>query len=290
MASGVTTMTTLAELIPEITLRVDYLYQNAAIGRALVDTRDISGIPGKTVEWPRLDAFSASTSPAEGATPTSHAADSGDTTSLTIVRKAVYVQFSDLARKAANITVEEIAKAMVMAQAKEIDSLIFGVTTGTTDYTTSAGATNAALSITHVLAGLNLLELNEVDDSLYAVVHPFQYKSIRSALTPVANDDAIAIGIADVMNKEAFVSRAYGINWFKTNRISKSTVDATANVYNGLLFSKRGIGYAFSWLAQSGLETNREPKGAYDDLIINWADSAGIIYSSAVCELDSTSA
>lgn len=288
MASGFTTTTSLAELIPEITLGVDYIFQHIDVGRSLVTYRDVSNQPGVTVEFPIYTEVAASTSPGETATPTSHQMDIS-MQSLTIAKRSVFVGLGDLTKKGMTDSPETVGRAMGMAMVKAIDASIFNVIS-TTNYATSAGSTDQNMSITYVLNGLNLLEVNEatIEDGLHCVVHPRQYKTIRSALTPTANDDGVAVGIASDMAKNAMVSRAFGLNWFVTNRVSSRTVDATANCDSGLIFSPRGIGYAFSWLEENGIEGIRSDE-ALTKLLLNWADSAGVIYASGVCTLYSTS-
>jgi hypothetical protein len=80
----------------------------------------------------------------------------------------------------------------------------------------------------------------------------------------------------------------FGANWFVTNRISSRTVNATASCWSGLVFNPRGLGYAFSWLYANGIEMIRGTE-AVSKMLLNWADSAGVIYSSGVCTLYSTS-
>ena len=289
MATGFTTTTALTELIPEITLAAAYIYQDKAIGRSLVSVYDISNRPGTTVEVPRWTEVSGSTGVSETGTPSSHAMDLTVPT-LTIARRSVYVLLGDLARKGASGDMASaIGEAMAMAMAKQDDTAIFNIVTGTTNWTTATGATDGAFAIGYMLDGILLLEQNEVDDQLYGVLHPFQYDPIRDALTPVANDDGIAIPQAGEMVRRAFVNEMFGVQWFKTNRISSGTVSSTGDVYNGLLFSKRGIGYGFSWLEVPGVEFERDAATASTKMIINYADSAAVVYNSAVCKLYSTS-
>ena len=286
MASGFTTTTSLTELVPEITREVDTIYQNASIGRQLVNYQDVTGERGTIFEFPELTEVVASTGVGETAAPTSHQLDI-TMPYLTIARKSVYVGPGDLAMKASNITPAAIARAMVKAQDKEIDTIIFGVTVGTTNFATSAGSTDQSMSISYALAGLVLLEKNEIDEIPNAVMHPQQYQYIRTGLTPVANDDAISVSIADVMSRDAYVGRAFGMNWFNTNRVSSGTVDTTDDVYNGLIFAPSAIGYCFSWLYENGIESVRDPVTAVTKLVLNWADSAGVIKASGVCEVNS---
>lgn len=289
MATGVTASTNLTELVPEITLEADFIYQNMALGESLVRVVDISGMPGLTVEFPIFTEVDGSDAPGETGAPTSHQMDLTMPT-FTVARRAVNVHLGDLARVGAQgDTVSQIGRAMGLAKAKQVDNRIFGILTGTTNWTTRAGATNAALTITHILDGLNLLELNEVDDQLFGVYHPFQYKTIRSALTPIANDDGIAVGIADEMSRNGTVSRAFGITHFVTNRVGSGTEDATANVYNGLLFSRDGIGYGKKSMGVNGIEFQREAEDALTKMIDNWADTADVVRVEAVCKLYSTS-
>ena len=294
MASGYTTTTSLAELIPEITLTVDYIYQHASLGRSLVNVKDITAQPGTTVEFPRFTEVAASTGVGETSAPDSHAMDIVMPT-LTIARRSVYVGPGDLAsRSATGNTAQEIGVAMGMAMVKAIDARIFSIVTATTNWTTATGATNAAISLSYVQDGLNLLERNEVDGALAGVLHPIQWRSIRSAFSPVVTaTDARALGIGfsnDVSNEIIRQGKGnfYGIDWYVNARIGSGTVNATGNVYNGLLFAKRGIGYAFAWMYQNGIEAQRDPVLALTKLVLNWADSAGVIYDSAVCKLYST--
>jgi hypothetical protein len=288
--AGYTAATNIAELIPEITNEVQYIYQDRAIGPDLVTFQDVSGIPGTVVEFPRFTEVVGSTGVAENTAPTSHQLDLSMPT-LTLARRAVYIGLSDLAKKGARgNVVAQIGRAMAEAKAKQDDAAIFGVLTATTNWTTGTGATNAALTITNALDALNLLEKNEVNEEIYCVVHPHQYKSIRSALTPVANDDGVAVGVASDMARDAMVSRAFGMNWFVTNRIGSGTVTATANVYNGLVFAKSAIGYAHAWGEANGVEAQRAVELAMTKLIINYFDAAGVIYGSGVAKLYSTSA
>lgn len=288
--AGITASTNITELIPEITLEAEFIYQDAAIGPPLVETRNRNGLPGLTVEYPRWTEVIGSTGVAETGTPTSHQMDITMPT-LTMARRSVYVIGGDVAVKAsAQDIVAGIGRAMGMARAKQDDTAIFNILTATTNWTTGTGATNAAMSISFLLDGILLLELNEVSDPLFGVLHHKQYNNIRDELTPVASTTISGVQQANEMLRDAFIVNMLGASWFKTARISSGTVNATGNVYNGLLFSRRGIGYAWSWLLQNGIELDRDAPGAQSGFILNYIDSAGVIYDSAVCKLYSTSA
>jgi hypothetical protein len=290
MAAGITASTNITELIPEITLEAEFIYQDSAVGPQLVSVKNRNGLPGLTVEFPRWTAVVGSTSVAETGTPSSHQMDITMPT-LTMARRSVYVIGGDVAMKASDQdVVSGLGQAMGMARAKQDDAAIFNIVTATTNWTTATGATNAALSITHLLDGVLLLELNEVNDPLYGVLHHKQYDNIRDLLTPVASTTISGVTQANDMLRDAFIVQMLGANWFKTARISSGTVTATANVYNGLLFARRGIGYAWSWLMQNGIEVDRDAPGAQSGYVLNYIDSAAVVYDSAVCKLYSTSA
>lgn len=283
--AGITASTNVTELIPEITLEAGFIYQDMAIGPQLVTTVDRNGLPGLTVEFPRWTEVAGSTGVAETGTPTSHQMDISMPT-LTMARRSVYVIGGDVAvSKSGQDIISGIGQAMGMARAKQDDASIFGVVTGTTNWTTGTGATNAATSISFLLDGILLLELNEVDDPLYAVFHPVGMDEIRDELTPVASTTISGVEQANTALRDAFVPQLLGANIFKSNRISSGTVTATGNVYNSLLFSRRGIGYAWSWLLSGGVEVDRNAPGAQSGYILNYVDSAGVIYDSAVCKL-----
>ena len=284
MATGFTATADVTELIPEITLGVDYIFQHGSLGRSIVNYKDVSGQPGNVVEFPYYTEVSGSSSVAETATPTSHQMNLS-MVSLTLAKRSVFVPLGDLAKKSMTDP-RSIGEAMGMAMVKIIDTSIFGVVT-TTDYATSAGSTNASLSITYALNGLNLLEVNEVEFPINCVVAPLQYKTIRSALTPAANDDGVSVGIASEMSQNGIVSKMFGMNWYVNSRVGTRTVDSTGSVTSGLIFAKKAIGYGFSWLHMAGVESIRSTEAA-DNMLINWADSAGIVQASGVCTLYST--
>lgn len=289
MAAGITASTNVTELIPEITLEAEFIYQDRAIGPQLVSVKDRNGLPGLTVEFPRWTEVSGSTGVAETGTPASHQMDLSMPT-LTMARRSVYVIGGDVAvTKSAQNIVTDLGEAMGMARAKQDDAAIFGIVTGTTNWTTATGQTDGALGISYLLDGILLLETNEVDDILFSVLHPKQIDNIRDELTPVASTTISGVSQANAMLQSAFVPQLLGANLFKTNRIGSGTVNATADVYNGLLFSRRGIGYAWSWMLTAGIEVNRDAPGGQSGFVLNYIDTAGVIYDSAICKLYSTS-
>lgn len=292
MAAGYTAVTNVAELVPEITEQVDFIFQDKALGKQLVTVKDISGQPGTTVEFPIFTEVSGSASVGETATPTSHQLDlSMDT--MTVARRSIYVPVGDLAvGSSKDDLISNVGTAVGMAQVKMVDARIFGILASTTNFATSAGATNGTLTLTHALAGLLLLEKQEITDIPNCVLHPHQFgMGPRAALTPIANDDSIAVSAGEDIAKYAqFKGTQYGINWFISNRIGSGTVNATANVYGGLLFIKSAIGYGIKTVV-NGLEPDREAPKAATGLVLNWFDIAGLIRTSkGICKLYSTSA
>lgn len=128
--AGITASTNITELIPEITLEAEFIYQDAAIGPPLVETRNRNGLPGLTVEYPRWTEVIGSTGVAETGTPTSHQMDITMPT-LTMARRSVYVIGGDVAVKAsAQDIVAGIGRAMGMARAKQDDTAIFNIQIG----------------------------------------------------------------------------------------------------------------------------------------------------------------
>ncbi len=291
MASGISAVTDVAELIPEITLEVDYIYQANSLGRQLVSVKDISGSLGVTVEFPIFTEVAGSASVGETAAPDSHQMNLSMAT-LTVAKRSVYTILGDLAVSATEgDLVTGVGKAMGMAQAKMVDARIFQILSGTTDFGTSPDATDGTLTITHVLAALLLLEKQEISETPRAVLHPHTFgKGPRTALTPIANDDSIAVSAGEEMSKNASLGRQFGVDWFTTPRCGSKTVDATADVYEGLLFVQSAIGYGLK-VVVDGVEPDREASKAITGLIINWFDTAGVIRNSSqgVASLYSTS-
>lgn len=292
MAAGYTAVTNVAELVPEITEQVDFIFQDKALGRQLVTVKDISGQPGTTVEFPIFTEVAGSSGVTETGTPTSHQLDLSMQT-MTVARRSIYVPVGDLAvGSSKDDLVSSISTAVGMAQVKMVDARIFGILTSTTNFATSAGATNGTLTLTHVLAGLLLLEKQEISAVPNCVLNPHQFgKGPRAALAPVANDDGISVSAGEEITKYAqFKGEQYGINWFISNRIASGTVDATADVYGGLLFVPSAIGYGIKTVV-NGLEPDREAPKAATGLVLNWFDVAALIRNSkGICKLYSTSA
>jgi hypothetical protein len=291
MASGYTTQSTITELIPEITEACAFIYQDAAIGRGLVKVKDVSSVPGLTVEFPRWTEVAGDTAFSNDYdSPTSHAMDTSGMATLTLARRSVFVLLPDTVKKAINgYDVAGIGKAMAMAQAKQDDTAIFNILTGTTNWTTGTGVTNAAFSLSYLADGILLLEANEVSYPLICVLHHQQYDNIRTELTPIISTSGIAVPQAGEMLRRGFVGELLGAQMFKTNRISSGTVASTGDNYNGLLFPLGdGIGYGYSSLEVTGVEFERNAEAASTKMIINYMDSAAVIYGSAVCKLYSS--
>ena len=143
------------------------------------------------------------------------------------------------------------------------------------------------MTLTYVLNGINLLEVNEVDLPVNVVLAPVQYKGIRLGLTPVSNDDTVTGGLSDEIGKEGIVSRAFGANWYVSPRIGTRTVDVSASCNSGLIFDQKAIGFGFSWLYEAGVEGIRSDE-ALTKMLLNWADSAGIVNASGVCTIYTT--
>lgn len=276
----------IAELIPEITLEAQYIYQNLALGRSLVHVEDIDGRIGNTVEFPAFTEVTASASPAEGAAPTYHTMDLTMPTA-TVAKRAVGVQLSGLALRGAGSQItSQIGRAMALAKVKQDDTQIFNILTATTEFATSAGQTNGALTITNALAGLLLIQQNEVMERINCVTDANGYNGIRTALTPVANDDTVAGALSDQVQAEALASRAFGMDWYVTERISAGTVTATAGVTNSLIFVRSGIGYAHAWSpANSGVELDRIAGTDTWDLLLNYYDSAIVANTKGIVKL-----
>lgn len=277
--AGNTLVTNVTELIPEITEAADFIFQDRALGRQLVSVKDISGQPGVTAEFPIFTEVSGSSGVAETGVPTSHQMDVSMATH-TVARRSVYVRLGDLAvAGATGDLVGGVGRAMGLAAVKMVDSRIFGVLTGTTNWGTGTGATNGTLTVTHVLDGLLLLEKQEITDIPSCVLHPHQFgKGPRAALSPIANDDAGSVSAIQELSKFAqFKGTQYGVNWFVTNRIGSGTVASTGNVYNGLLFVRSGIGYGVKTVVQ-GIELKREADAALTGLVMNWFDTATPIH------------
>lgn len=285
MAAGISASTNVTELIPEITLEAATIYQDKMLAQNLVTVVDRNGLPGLTVEFPRWTEVAGSTAAAETAAPASHQMDLAMPT-ITMAKRNVYVIAGDVAKKAAqgNI-VAGIGETMGMAKVKQDDTAIFNVVTGSTNWTTGTGATNGAITVAFIQDGLLLLELNEVDDDLYAVLHPKGYDEVRDEILPTATTTMPAMAAGNEILATAHVGSLLGASLFKSNRISSGTVTATTEVWNSLLFAKRGIGYAWSWLEVPGIEVERTASSAFSGLVYNYLDGAGVIYDSAVCKL-----
>lgn len=282
MASSTTT--TLAELIPsEIIQEARFAFQSAGIVRpGFCRIADISGVPGKVASFPVYTAATVTKTAAEDTDLTTTNTLDPTEVELTVARRAVRADITDLARASAVRDINMDAGMILgRARAKQVDTDVLAVI-GTT-HTSSVGATNStSITPANLMSALLVLEVNEANDGiLNLVLHPKQWNHLRDDLvfdTDIATDRSTQG--QEAMNTGR-VGRIFGANVYVTPRVSTGT-DTNA-MYLGMLFNAECIGYAVKNIGgNGGLEIQRDSSAALNELVLNYYDSANILRTSGV--------
>ena len=220
----ITTTTTATELIPNEVLQESRLaFQKDAELLPLVRVADLSGRPGAAAEFPFHIAANVTKPANETTDVTTNSAIDPTSVTLTVVRRTVRIDISDLARESAVEDINATAGAMIgKARSKTVETDLLGVMT--TNYTSSVGATNnTAITPEDVLSALRTLKNNEADENLVLAIHPNQEYHLLDDLvvTSSSGSDQSAQG-QEAMAAGLFRS-LYGARVISTPRVGTGT-------------------------------------------------------------------
>lgn len=285
------TSTSLASVIqPETILEARLAFQKNALIPSLVRLANLTGMPTNTASFPVFDTAAVTKPAAETTDVTTNSTITPTDVTLTVLRRTVRIDPSDLALSAWTDAVPapvRLGQIMGNARAKVVDQDILGVMT--TNYTSSVGATNSTdVSFLMVNTALLTLETNEADSNLALVLHSKQFFHLRGDLIIVS-------GTADSSDKSQQGSEAmntgkivnlFGARVVVTNRVGTGT-DTNA-MYLGMIgYLSEAIGYAIknvnAQLGRPEIELQRDASKGLDEFVMNYYDKAGIIRADGLC-------
>lgn len=279
------TTTSLASVItPETILEARLAFQKNALIPGLVRLANLTGMNTNTASFPVFDT-AAVTKPANETTDvTTNSTITPTDVTLTVARRVVRIDPSDLAVSAWTDAVPapiRLGQIMGNARAKQVDEDILA--SMTTNFTSSVGATNSTdVSFLMVNNALLTLETNEADSSLVLVLHSKQFNHLRGDLIVVS-------GTVDSSEKSAQGQQAmntgkivnlFGATVVVTNRVGTGT--DTNDIYKGVLgYLSEGLGYAVKNVNQQlglpEIELQRDASKGLYEYVMNYYDKAGII-------------
>lgn len=134
-----------------------------------------------------------------------------------------------------------------LAQKIEVDIISqFGSVTGGT-----VGTNATAMTWGKLLAAQSTLRAANAPMPYTAVLHPYQWHALGTALTVAATTQPTRSGLTDTLVNNFFVGNAYGIDIFVT-----SNIPITSSAASGIMFSRDAL--ALDIRRQPRLERDRE--------------------------------
>lgn len=268
----------IAELIPEIIEAAQYSFDQSGIMPVIVNGRDVSDVPGKTVSFPVFNIVTEDGSVSEAGEVVARVLDTPETV-LTLARRAASIKLTGLSRKASAEDLSVHAGVLLgRARARAVDTRIlstYDLTSGTYQGT---GATNGALTWTSFNEALLLVKEAEAAGPFFCVLAPEQAHDLRAGISPVATGGAILAGtegVENVWRLGQFLGQYLGVRIFESARVQTGSDGTTTNLHLGVLYSQDVLLYANSD-HESPIEVSRESLYDLDVYVLNYYDSAAV--------------
>jgi hypothetical protein len=249
-----TTSTTVTEVIRQAAYAESALYFAARPGvSGLVASRDISGEPTLTARFPIYDAVDATAIAENTDFTTNSAVDTTGTVDVTVSEHAIRFILTNLAigatvddiigspspavsaaaQNEGGIVGQMIGESMQRRQDKDITALF-------ASFDSSTGSNTGAITTTLFLSAITTLDTNNIPTApRVAVLHPFQWGSLRPAL-----DDASVYGVeGQQIVSTGMAARVYGVDIFSTGNVGTATV-STSTVYAGAVMHPSAVALA----------------------------------------------
>jgi len=289
MANEMTT-TALAKVINTETIQEARLaFQQNANLPPLVRVADITGETTAQATFPVFLVASVTKPGSETTDVTTNSDITPTAVGLTVVRRTVRIQPSDLGMASSTENMSQIIGRIIgEARAKQVDTDICAVMT--TNYTSSVGATNATtVTFANINSALLVLESNEANQNLGLVLHPKQWAHLRKDLVIVSGTDTRNTD-RSVQGQNTLTTGYVGNTLFGAQVIVTPRVGVgsdTNDMYLGFMGNLReALGYAFKNVnAAIGLpeiELDRDPATASTKIVHNYYDKAGIIRAAGL--------
>jgi hypothetical protein len=233
-----TTATTVTELIRQAAYAESAMYFAARPGvSGMVATKDISGEQTLTARFPIYDSVDATAIAENTDFTTNSVVDTTGTVDVTVSEHAIRMVITNLSigatvddllnsaspavsAAAANeggVVGQMIGEALQRRQDKDITAL-FG------SFNTSTGSNTGGITTTLFLDAITQLDINNIPTApRVAVLHPFQWGSLRPAL-----DDASVYGNeGQQIVTTGMTAKVYGVNVFSTGNVGTATVSSS---------------------------------------------------------------
>jgi len=279
-----TTASALGKLVPtEVLQEARLAFQINAELLPLINVVDLSSRPGLTADFPIHTTVTQYAQTAGNET-TDHSTSSiiqPTFATLTVVRKSIRVDVSDLAQQASAGESPSATAGRLMGNARVKAEETECLAQVGTAWTSSVGATNAT-SITpeNVLAGLLTLKVNEANDNLVLAIHPKQEAHLLDDLvvTSSSDSDRSAIGQSAMVDGGLSRKSLFGARVISSMRVGTGT--DINDVYLGQLFNGKELGYAVKNIG-APIEIQRDASKALNEVIMNFYSDAGVIRAGA---------
>ena len=249
-----TTSTTVTEVIRQAAYAESALYFAARPGvSGLVATRDISGEPTLVARFPIYDSVDATAIAENTDFTTNSAVDTSGTVDVTVSEHAIRFILTNLAigatiddiigspspavsaaaQNEGGIVGQMIGESMQRRQDKDITALF-------ASFDSSTGSNTGAITTTLFLSAITTLDTNNIPTApRVAVLHPFQWGSLRPAL-----DDASVYGVeGQQIVTTGMAARVYGVDIFSTGNVGTATV-STSTVYAAAVMHPSAVALA----------------------------------------------
>lgn len=280
-----TTVSTLGKLVPtEVLQEARLAFQKSADIVPLVNVADISGVPGATADFPIHTTVAVTVPGSETTDVTTNSAIQPTFATLTVARRTVRVDISDLSQAAARagFTPNEMAGRLIgQARAKKVETDILACMT--TNYTSSVGSTSSTtIAMENVLASKLKLKNNEADDNLVLSLHANQEAHLLDDIVVTSSSDSDRSQIAQDAQVSGSIDKKTLLGFRVVSSMRVSTGTDTNDIYLGMAFNGLELGYAVKNIGDNGgLEIQRDASKGLNEVVMNYYDSAGRIRAAA---------
>ncbi len=251
-----TTTTTITELVRQAAYARGVLYFSTKPGVSrLVAKKDISGEPSLTARFPIYDSVTATAIAENTDFTTNSAVDTTGSVDVTVSEHAIRFIVTNLslgasvedilggnpsptvaasAKAEGGVVGEMISEALQTRQDKDITALFSA-------FDSSTGSNTGAITTTLFQAAITTLDSNNIPSlPRVAVLHPFQWGSLRTAFTNVATYGGT---VGEDVVKRGVTATALGVDIFATGNVGTATV-SSSTVYAGAMFHPSAIALA----------------------------------------------
>lgn len=250
------TTTTLTEMVRQAAYARGVLYFSTRPGVSnFVAKMDITGQPTLTARFPIYDSVTATAIAENTDFTTNSAVDTSGSVDVTVSEHAIRFIITNLAL---NATVEEVlspipspalassaqaqggivgemcAEALQTRQDKDITALF-------ASFDSSTGSNSGAITTTLFQSAITTLDSNNIPSlPRVAVLHPFQWGSLRVALT---NASTYGMQVGEDVVRRGVTASVLGVDIFATGNVGTATV-STSTVYAGAMFHPSAVALA----------------------------------------------